>query len=85
MAKVSIVEAIAAELRARPTGNKPWWLRVKPEHVATLEEIKAAWRSGKLGTKKLPAAKLIAKALNDGGIASVGHNGVISWLDENRR
>ena len=80
MAKAAnVVDEVLGNL-AKP---KPlaWHERVAPEHAATLCEIREAWASGRLGTKKITAARAIAKTLNDRGIAKVGPQGVIAWLD----
>jgi hypothetical protein len=58
-----------------------WHERIAPEHVETLREIREAWSSGRLGSKKQTAARAIAKTLNDRGIAKVGPQGVIAWLE----
>lgn len=80
-AKTSLIDEVAAYIKpAKPPAK--WHHKVAPEHAATMAEIKAAWKSGRLGKSKKGAAMGIAKYLTANGIASIGHNGVISWLDE---
>lgn len=80
MAKAaSVVDEVLGNL-AKP---KPlaWHERIAPEHAATLRDIREAWASGRLGNKKITAARAISKTLTDRGIARVGPQGVIAWLE----
>lgn len=80
MAKAANVvdEVLNNIARPRPLA---WHERVAPEHAETLRDIREAWASGRLGNKKITAARAISKTLNDRGIAKVGPQGVIAWLE----
>jgi hypothetical protein len=80
MAKTTdIVAEIAGQIR--PRRNMRWHQKVSPEHVGTLDEIAKAYKAGKFGPCKLPAAKAIAATLSQLGITNIKHNMVIQWLD----
>ncbi len=74
-----IVAEIAGQIPTRRVLR--WHEKVAPEHVGTLDEIAKAYKAGKFGQWKLPAAKAIAETLNQLGITNVKHNMVIQWLD----
>jgi hypothetical protein len=75
----SIVDDVLAQIPA-PRAQS-WDQRIDPEHVDTLREIREAWLTGRLGTKRITAARAIAKTLNAKGIAKVGPQGVLAWLE----
>lgn len=80
MAKdADIVAEIAGQVRTRR--HMRWFQAVAPEHVATLDVIAAAYKAGKFGAKKKPAADAIVAVLQARGIATVGYNGVLQWLE----
>lgn len=82
MAKRSdVIDAVVA-LIPQSSRHLRWHERVSPEHVETIAEIKAAWKSGRLGARRKPAAVGISQYLRANGIANVGHNGVLLWLEE---
>lgn len=78
MAKKGVIAEICANLP--PPTPLSWEHRVAPEHKPTLVEIKAAYRDGAFGTKRVTAARAISKFLNDNRISTVGPQGVIQWL-----
>jgi hypothetical protein len=73
-----IVAEIAAAVPQRLSLR--WYQRVAPEHAATLQAIREAYIAGKFGKRKKPVFTAIAAVLNARGIATVGRNGVESWL-----
>jgi hypothetical protein len=78
MGKPNAVEMVLAHLPGpRLLG---WWHRIDPKHQPTLDELEAAWKAGKLGTRLAPAADAIAKTLKELGIATVQRQGVQNWL-----
>lgn len=79
MAKKSILDEVLANIPTRMPQS--WHQRIAPEHAGTVKEIREAWFAGKLGTKKITAARAIAKTLGDLGIAKVGPQGVLAWLE----
>lgn len=79
--RASVVDEVAGYIQQAKAPAR-WHERVAAEHVETLAEIKAAWRAGKLGKSKKGAAVGVSKFLQAKGIASIGHNGVLAWLDE---
>ncbi len=79
MKKQSLLEQIAKNL-PKNTRTLNWEQKVKPEHQSALAEIRAAWLEGKFGQSVYPAARAIAKTLNESEISDVRQNGVIRWL-----
>lgn len=79
--RADVVDEVITLMRKARAPAK-WHERIAPEHVDTIAQLKAAWRDGKLGTSKKAAAVGISQYLNSNGISNVGHNGVITWLDE---
>ena len=76
----SVLDEVLANIEQRTP--QAWYQRVSPEHADTVDEIRQLWAAGKFGRKKYPAAKAIAKFLHDRGIAKVGPQGVIAWLEK---
>jgi len=75
-----LVAAVIDALPTRIHGNAPWYERVAPEHLEELVELKAAWKSGKLGVPRMTAARHISAQLRERGISPVGRQGVDEWL-----
>lgn len=61
-------------------GTSPWYLRIKPEHQAAVDELREAWVAGKIPVPKMTASRIISRKLNERGISTVGAQGVLSWL-----
>lgn len=83
MAKPSIVDEVAALIPENP-GVRPWWDRVDDTQAAMLEQIREAWRSGSLGTKRRTAARAISATLKRHGV-EIGEQGVETWLKRNEQ
>jgi len=82
MAKAtSVVDDVIGVIAAQPPRVQAWYHRVSPKHAATLAELLQAWKSGRLGTHKITAARAIAKILASRGISDVGPQGVLKWLE----
>lgn len=81
MKRTSLVAKVTSVLNAHPV-HRRWHDRVAPEHVATLAELKAAWKDGEFGTKRKRAARVISEILAAEGIAKIGTQGVDEWLAE---
>jgi len=75
-----LVAAVIESLPTRVHGNAPWYERVAREHLDELAELKAAWKSGRLGVPRMTAARHISAQLRERGISSVGRQGVDEWL-----
>jgi len=75
-----LVAAVIESLPTRVHGNAPWYERVAPEHLDELAELKAAWKSGRLGVPRMTAARHISAQLRERGISPVGRQGVDEWL-----
>jgi hypothetical protein len=81
MAKAtSVVDDVIGVIAAQPPRVQAWYHRVLPKHVATLDELLQAWKSGRLGTHKITASRAISRILAARGIADVGPQGVLAWL-----
>lgn len=78
--KPSAVDEIASSIPERQRLSWEW--RVDDEHRETLVEIKAASRDGKFGRHKITAARAISEYLKRHGIAQVGPQGVLQWLEK---
>jgi hypothetical protein len=76
----SVVDDVLANIARR--APQAWYELIAPEHAGTVREIRDAWAAGKLGAKKYPAARGISKYLSDQGIAKVGPQGVLRWLEK---
>lgn len=76
----SVIDDIAGAIKPS-LGLRPWWERTDKAHAETLAAIHDAWKAGRFGRKKYPAARAIGAKLSELGIASVGPQGVIAWLD----
>ena len=79
MKKQSLLEQVAKNL-PKNMRTLNWEQKVKPEHQSALAEIRAAWLEGEFGHSIYPAARAIAKTLNESGISDVRHSGVLRWL-----
>jgi hypothetical protein len=83
MAKAkSVLDDVIGAIAAQPPRVQAWYQRVAPEHAGTVAEILDAWKSGRLGSRKITAARAIAKILAARGIADVGPQGVLKWLEK---
>jgi hypothetical protein len=79
MAKRSVADEVLALIPQRQP--LAWYERAAPEHQQTLDEIRAAYDAGQFGHKVKPAAVAISKYLALHGIATVGFQGVRTWLE----
>lgn len=79
MKKLSLVDQVAKGIR-KPIREMGWEEKIKPEHRAAVEEIRAAWLAGKFGPAIHTASRSIAKVLNESGISSIKEHGVRRWL-----
>lgn len=85
MAKAAptLADQIAAALPPRAR-TRPWWERIDPAHLAELEPVRARFLAGGYDASKRQMAKTISAHLRANGIAEVGEQGVISWLNAGR-
>lgn len=74
-----LIDEIKSHIPSRSA--KRWTDRVAPDHLPTLNEIKRAYHAGEFGSAKKPACDGISKYLHDHGIATVGFQGVLTWLE----
>lgn len=74
----SLIDEIAASIPESHSGW-PWWKRLDESQRELTQPILAAWRSGKFGNAKMPAARAIATKLREHGI-KIGAQGVLAWL-----
>lgn len=80
--KNGLVDAVKASLAVSRPGFLAWHQRVAAEHQDELVELKRQWQAGELGTQLRPVAKLISQELEARGIASIGIQGVQTWLKD---
>jgi hypothetical protein len=73
------IESIAAAIAARRQ-PKRWHDGLSREHAAVVEKIREAWLAGKLGSTRNTAAREISAYLKAEGIADVGTQGILAWL-----
>ena len=74
----TIVDEIAAAIPDGST-SKPWWERLDADQKKFITPILEGWRSGKFGTRRITAARVISEHLAKNGI-TIGHQGVQAWL-----
>lgn len=80
--KSGLVDAVKASLSVSRPGFVAWHYRVAAEHQAELLELKRQWQAGELGSQLRPVAKLISQELEARGIATIGIQGVQTWLKD---
>lgn len=78
--KSGVIGDVMAEIEAAAPKPTRWYERVATEHAAMLAELRQAWADGRLGKSRSRAARSIASVLKARGIASIGEQGVESWL-----
>jgi hypothetical protein len=61
-------------------GTVPWYRKIAAKHEQDVAELKAAWRAGKISFPLRTYARAISKHLRERKIATVGEQGVQSWL-----
>jgi len=83
MAKAtSVLDDVIGVIASQPPRVQAWYHRVPPKHAAAIAEILEAWKSGRLGTHKITAARAISRILAARGISDVGPQGVLKWLEK---
>ncbi len=78
----ALLQAVRANLTTRKPGSRPWHERLSPEHLAELEELRAEWRAGRLGSQLKPVASEVVAYLHANQISDIGIQGVIKWLGQ---
>jgi hypothetical protein len=80
MAKAkSLIEEVSDNL-PRAKGLRPWYETLPSDLQSECEQIKAAWRAGKMGTKT-GLAWTLSRSLKARGI-EIGHYGIVRWLEK---
>lgn len=83
MAKTTrLIDAVSGDPGIVPRTCISWDRRLPEEHRAEVEEIREAYRTGKLQGPRETLAKVISKHLRERGISNIGHDGVKRWLGE---
>ena len=77
-----LLQAVRANLTTRRPGFRPWYERLSPEHLAELEELRAEWRAGRLGSQLKPVAAEVVTYLHANQISDIGIQGVLKWLGQ---
>lgn len=77
----TVVDEVVANIPVAK-GCRPWWERLTPSQKTIAREILSAWKDGRLGKRKKPAAIGISKTLARYGV-TIGYQGVRQWLDAN--
>lgn len=75
-----LIAAVRANLVNRKPGFRPWYERIAPEHLAELEELRAEWRAGRLGSQLRPVAVEVVAYMQANRIGDIGVQGVVKWL-----
>lgn len=75
-----LLQAVRSNLVTRRPGFRPWYERLAPEHLTELEELRAEWRAGRLGSHLKPVAVEVVAYMQANGISDIGVQGVIKWL-----
>ena len=82
MAKASDLAAEIMSLIPPSRRALSWWQTIDKKHEAMLKVVADGYREGKYGPSKQRAAKAIAAWLQKEGIATVGKQGVLNWLNQ---
>ena len=61
-------------------GTLPWYRRLPAEHEQEVLDLRAAYKAGKIPLPLKTTARVISKLLRERGIATIGEQGVLSWL-----
>lgn len=77
-AQQSPVDLAIANMPARRP--RRWWERVDTAHQQIMDELAAAWFSGRLGSELKPASEAIARTLAELGVVEISFQGVQKWL-----
>lgn len=80
MAKPSLLDDVVATASAVFQGTTPWYRKLSPKHLDEVTALKTAWKAGKVRFPLRTYARAIAKHLRERGIATIGEQGVQSWL-----
>lgn len=80
-AKPSLLDEVCSRLPRK--GQLPWHMTLRPDLLAEINAVKAAWREGRLPshTTKTGLASAIAGSLQARGV-EIGPSGVSRWLNE---
>ncbi len=79
---VGLLADVRESLPALLRSPLAWHERVAPEHLPELAELKAAWKAGELHASKIATARIISAKLQERGIATIGPQGVLAWLEK---
>jgi hypothetical protein len=77
----SLADAILSRATNTRHGSVPWYLKVAPEVLAELEQIRADWESGRTGLQKRAVARAIMAEMQSRGLPVCGIQGIEGWLD----
>jgi hypothetical protein len=77
----NLAEAIFSRAANTRHGSVPWYLKVSPEVLAELEQIRADWESGRTGLQKRAVARAIMAEMQSRGLPVCGIQGIEGWLD----
>lgn len=80
MKKKRLLDSVIDTLPKRK-GFAPWYETLPADIKAEVDDIKAAWKAGKLQASKTGLSASISKALAEHGI-KIGHLGVTRWLEK---
>lgn len=80
MTKKRLLDAVRASLPQRK-GFAPWYETLPDDLKAEVEDIKAAWKAGKIQASKTGLSASLSSALAERGI-KIGHLGVTRWLEK---
>jgi hypothetical protein len=79
---VGLLDDVLESMPSVFRGTRPWYERVAPEHREELASVKSAWLAGEIKLPKKTFATVLSEKLAARGIATIGHQGVIAWLEK---
>jgi hypothetical protein len=80
MAKAKLLDEVTKAAATFFHGTPPWYRRLPAEHEQEVLGLRAAYKAGKIAVPLRTTARIISKLLRERGIATVGEQGVQSWL-----
>lgn len=75
-----LLDEVVQSVSRSVAGPLPWHLKIAEEHRAEIEEVRAAYRSGKITFPLKTFCRAVSKSLRERGIATIGEQGVQDWL-----
>lgn len=80
MTKKRLLDAVRSTLPQR-RGYAPWYETLPADLKAEVDDIKAAWKAGKIQASKTGLSASLSRALEERGV-KIGYLGIARWLEK---